>query len=145
MADESAARARIVEIAGEWIGTPFHDLARVKGVGCDCAQLVAAVYEEAGILEPVDTGHYSPQFFLHHGEERLINFILRHAREIDEPNVMPGDIVVYKVGRVFAHAAIVIDWPREIIHAHKLSGKVIRMSPFDADMNGRAARFFSRW
>ena len=65
------------------------------------------------------------------------------AREITEAEVGAGDIVLYRVGRAYAHAAIVVDWPRAVIHAHKLSGKVVEMPAFDADMQGRKVRFFS--
>lgn len=143
--DTSATRAAVIAAAREWIGTPFHDLARVKGVGVDCAQLVAAAFHEAGVVAHIDTGHYSPQFMLHHGEERLAAFVMRYASEIDEARAGPADVVLYKVGRVFSHAAIIVEWPREIIHAHKLSGKVVAMAPDIADLQGRAKRFFSVW
>lgn len=140
---ESVARAKIINAARGWIGTPFHDLARVKGVGVDCAQLVAAVYEEAGIVPHVETGFYAPQFMLHSREERLVNFVLRYAHETDVAN--PGDLVLYRFGKSYSHAAIVVDWPREIIHAHKMSGKVVAMNPFATDLCGRNMRFFSVW
>ena len=142
---EAEARVRVVACAREWIDTPFHDLARVKGVGVDCAQLVAASFEAAKIVPHIETGYYSAQFFCHHSEERLAEFVLRYAHEITESEVGMGDLVLYRVGRSFSHAAIVVDWPREIIHAHKLSGKVIAMSPFAADLGGRPTRFFSVW
>jgi cell wall-associated NlpC family hydrolase len=37
--------------AREWIGTPFHDQASVKGVGCDCKGLVWGVARELGFPE----------------------------------------------------------------------------------------------
>jgi cell wall-associated NlpC family hydrolase len=140
---ESAARVRVVSAARAWLGTPFHDLARVKGIGVDCAQLVAAVYEEAGIVPHVDTGFYAPQFMLHSREERLVNFVLRYADESDVAN--SGDLVLYRFGKSYSHAAIVVDWPHEIIHAHQMSGKVVVMNPFAADLYGRDMRFFSVW
>lgn len=136
-------RARIVEAARSWLGTKFHDMARVKGVGVDCAQLVAAAAEESGVTDHIDTGYYSPQHFLHADGEQLATFVGRYAREITEAEVGAGDIVLYRVGRAYAHAAIVVDWPRAVIHAHKLSGKVVEMPAFDADMQGRKVRFFS--
>ena len=139
------ARAAVIAAARGWIGTPFHDLARVKGVGVDCAQLIAGVFEEAGVVGHVDTGHYSPQHFLHSDGEQLATFVSRYAREITEAEVNPGDVVLYRVGRAYAHCAIVVDWPGAIIHAHKLSGKVVEMRAFDADMQGRKVRFFSPW
>jgi cell wall-associated NlpC family hydrolase len=140
-----SARAAVLAAAEAWIGTPFHDLARVKGAGVDCAQLVAAVYHEAGIFGEIVSPAYSPQFMLHRDEERLADFVLRYAREIRADEARPADVVLYKIGRCFAHAAIIVEWPREIIHAHKLSGKVVRMHPFTADLQDRPTRFFSAW
>jgi hypothetical protein len=82
---------------------------------------------------------------LHSHEELLVDFVLRYAHEIDEAQVGPGDVVLYRVGRSFSHAAIVVDWPREIIHAHKLSNKVLAMRGDVADLEGKRRRFFSIW
>ena len=144
-ADQTAARARVVACARDWIGTPFHDLARVKGVGVDCAQLIAAVYEEAGLTAHIDTGYYPPQHFLHSDGEQLATFLSRHAAEIDAARAGAGDVVIYRYGRAYAHAAIIVEWPARIVHAHKLSGKVVEMAPFAADLGGRPTRFFSVW
>ena len=140
--DDEAARQCVVACARQWIGTPFVDLARVKGVGCDCAQLLAASYEGAGVLPHVDTGFYAPQFMLHSRDERLASFVMRYAKETDAERVGAGDVVLYQVGRSYSHAAIVVDWPNEIIHAHKLSRKVVAMRGDVADLEGRATRFF---
>lgn len=145
MPDTASQRLAVLTAARSWLGTPFHNLARVKGVGVDCAQLVAAAYEEAGLTSRIETGHYSPQHMLHGHEELLAEFVGRHAREIEESAVGPGDIVIYRVGRVFSHAAIVADWPRAIVHAHQLSGQVVEMGGFDADLKGRKTRFYSIW
>jgi cell wall-associated NlpC family hydrolase len=145
MSSDAEQRAAIVVAARSWEGTPFHDLARVKGSGVDCAQLLAAVAEEAGITGHIETGYYAPQHFLHSDGEQLVTFLLRHTHEINEGATDAGDIVVYRLGRAFAHAAIVVEWPREVIHAHKLSGRVIAMNGRAADMGGRPVRFFSFW
>jgi cell wall-associated NlpC family hydrolase len=147
MSRPESLRIEIVRIARTWVGTKFHDRARIKGVGVDCVQLVAAVYEESGALAHVETPDYSPQFFLHKkGDERLIAEVMRYdAHEIEEINVGPGDLVLYKMGHSFAHAAIVADWPNEIIHAHGLSRGVIAGRPFEHDLAGRSVKFFSLW
>ena len=139
-------RGAVIKAAVSWLGTPYHDMGRVKGVGVDCAQLLAAVYEEAGIIEHTDTGYYSPQHFFHSDCEKLEPYVGRYAKQIDEDRALPGDVVLYKIHRVYAHAAIVVDWPREIIHAHKQSGKVVAMPPFEYDLQRfRVVRFYSFW
>jgi cell wall-associated NlpC family hydrolase len=136
-------RARILDVATGWERTPFHDDANLKGIGVDCAQFVASVYMEAGIVPAFEVPRYQAQWFLHRSEERLMDFVRSYAREIDEHEVLPGDLVLYRLGRAYAHAAIIIDWPNEIIHAHKLSGMVIRARPFDSDLNRTPVKFFS--
>jgi cell wall-associated NlpC family hydrolase len=145
----AAERASILAEARAWLGTPFHDDARLKGVGVDCAQLVAACYEM--VRGPIETPRYSAQFFLHKDGERLIDHVERYGGvEIEESKAQPADLVLYKVGRAHAHAAIVVAWPdrasARIIHAHKLSGRVLDMGAFDADLSrSPSMRFFSLW
>ena len=44
--------ARIVRAARGWLGTPYHDQASVKGVGCDCLGLIRGVWREVVGPEP---------------------------------------------------------------------------------------------
>ena len=119
--NEDEARARICQIAGEWIGTPFHDHAEVKGAGCDCATLLKKVFEEAGLVQPFKLDHYSPQHFLHSEDERYIGWIERFGREIPQAEAKPGDVVLYRPrdAKCFCHGALIGEpgWP-SIIHAH---------------------------
>src|SRR5208283_3416055 len=91
----------------------------------DCANLVAKVFEEAALVGPIPIPQYAPHFFLHNGEELLCDELLKYAHEISENEILPADLVVYKVGRAFAHIAIICEWPRYVIHAHKPSGRVV--------------------
>lgn len=123
---EAAARDRVDAIARSWLGTPFHDHARVKGAGVDCAQILLATFEEAGLIAPTDVGHYSAQFFLHSPEERYLAWVRKFADEVPLEQVQHGDIALYFIGQCFAHGAVVVKpgWPH-IIHAHA-GGKVVR-------------------
>lgn len=138
---ESAERARVVACAERWLRTPWHHLARVKGVGVDCAQLLAAVYEEAGLIPHVETGHYPPDFMLHRGEERYLGWILKFARPVESP--LPGDVVLYRWGRCLAHGAIVVEWPR-IIHAFLGQG-VVWGEGDQGRLADRERRFYTLW
>ena len=110
------ARKRVVEEALTWLKTPYHSNAMVKGVGVDCATLLVGVYGAVGLLpEGFDPRPYPTQWHLHQNEERYMNIVLRFAHEVAEPSG-PGDIVLFKTGRVYAHGGIILDWPN-IIHA----------------------------
>ena len=147
-ARESAARAKVAEAARGWVGTPFHDNACVKGHGVDCAQLLKGVFVEAGAVADFKIDHYSPQFFLHQDEERFLNFVLRFAREIPREQATTADVVLYKVGRVFAHGAIIVDpgWP-SIIHAHYAARRVREGNGEWMHLGApiKDVKFFSRW
>ncbi len=122
MTDEVALRERIGDVAVSWLSTPFHDEAQVKGAGVDCATLLKAVFEEAGVLAPFELEHYSPTHFMHSTEERYIEWIERCGGiEISQDQAKPGDIVLYKpkAALCFCHGALIIEpgWPN-IIHAH---------------------------
>ena len=141
----TASREDVIAIARGWLGTPFHDGAQLKGVGCDCAQLLGAVYGEAGLTPGLVIEPYSPQFMLHRDDPLFETYVRRFTQEIDPADVKPADVVLYRVGRSFAHGAIVLEWPGSIIHAFKSFGAVAVTDGFEADLLGRATKFFSVW
>jgi cell wall-associated NlpC family hydrolase len=122
---EAEQRALIVRLAEEWIGTPYTTNAMIKGRrgGVDCAMLLLAVYHDAGVVpEMFEPRPYAPDWHLHRGEERYLNTVRQYGHQIFElPK--PGDVVMFKVGRLYAHGAIVENWPI-VIHAR--SGPVSR-------------------
>lgn len=142
--DEAEARRRVVEVARSWIGTPFHHVAGVKGVGVDCAHFLARVYEEAGVIERPEIENYSPQWFLHREEEKFIGYVLQcGGREIREHEARQGDSVLYRIGRCYAHGAIIVSWPREIVHAYLIAHMVRAQGGRDGDLARLPVRFFS--
>ena len=54
----SSLRQQVVAAARGWIGTPYHAHARVRGAGVDCIHLLCAVFEEVGLISPIDPGMY---------------------------------------------------------------------------------------
>ena len=122
-------RAEIVREAREWIGTPYHDHAEVKGRdgGVDCAQLIRRVFINVGLVSDFTVPYYSPQQFLHSDAEDYLRTVMTFSREIAEADARPGDVVLYKMGRAYGHGAIIIDpgWP-SIIHAWSLARMVCR-------------------
>jgi cell wall-associated NlpC family hydrolase len=139
----AARREAVVAEAITWLGTPYHHQACLKGVGADCAQMPLAVYAAVGLIPRVQVGDYSPQWFLHRSAERYLEWVERLAREITLAEVGPGDFAVWRFGRTFSHGAIITAWPR-ILHASAPDGCVCWADASrDADLAGRAVRFFS--
>jgi cell wall-associated NlpC family hydrolase len=144
-----AQRAAVVAEARSWLGTRYHHAADVKGRqgGVDCAMLLVRVYCDLGLVERFDPRPYTRDWFLHRNEERYLGFLLARSREVRTP--LEGDIVLFKVGRCFAHAGIVSRAdPLTIIHAfsnaHRVVEDVIERS---AELSARlkTARFASYW
>lgn len=123
-----AQRAAVVAAAREWISTPFHDCCRVKGAGVDCANLLIAVYAAAGLIEEFTPPYYPPQWFLHRDEPLFLQTVERYARRVEVPQ--SGDMAMFKFGRQAAHGAIWVS-EREIIHAYKPAGFVVRSDPME--------------
>lgn len=140
---EPEERAAVIAAAQTWRRTPYHHRARVKGAGVDCAQILVAVYSEAGLIEPFDLPMYPPDFMLHRGEEIYRGIVSRYCRQIDAPGV--GDIVLYRFGRCFSHGGIIIDWPGRIIHAHRPDGMVVESGGDEGRLAGRAREYWSPW
>jgi cell wall-associated NlpC family hydrolase len=91
-------------------------MGRVRGVGADCLTLLAEVYEQAGLVPHIEVPYYPQQFMLHNGAERYLEGLLQYAVEVEGPP-KPGDIALWKFGRCFSHAAIVVQWPL-VVHAY---------------------------
>ena len=113
-------RRRVVELARSWLGTPYHSHARVKGVGVDCAQILAAVYEDAGIVEHVDLGNYARQHHLHQQDELYLHWLEKCGARRISTAPEPGDIGVWKFGLTHSHGGIVIEGGADplILHSY---------------------------
>ena len=67
-------RDEVVAEAVTWIGTPYHPMACIKGVGADCALFPFAVYQAVGgIPTEVAPPVYTSSWMLHRDEEEFGN------------------------------------------------------------------------
>lgn len=141
---EIVERQAVVTEAASWLGTPYHHMGRVKGAGVDCAMLPAEVYAAVGLIPYLDIAYYPADWHLHRSGERYLAYVLQFADEITEEQVGPGDLVLWRYGRAFAHGAIVTDWDN-CIHA-AVHGRVQRVTVSqDEALSARPHRFFSFW
>lgn len=142
---ETEARGAVVAEAMSWLRTPYHPEARLKGVGVDCATLLAEVYERAGVLPRIEIEHYPPDWHLHKRAERYLNTVLRYARPIAGPP-LPGDVALGRFGQAFAHGAIVVEpgWPA-ILHASMEDRMVCLAEGAGGRLASAAVRFFTLW
>jgi cell wall-associated NlpC family hydrolase len=121
-----AERQAVVRAAESWLGTPWHHRARIKGVGVDCGQMVTEVYTEAGLIEAGSCDPYLRDFYLHSESDQFRAAVEVYADPLPFGELpLPGDIVLFRFGRVCSHAAIVTEWPG-VIHAYIPAKAVIR-------------------
>jgi cell wall-associated NlpC family hydrolase len=143
---EHTMRARIIEEAKSWIGTPYRSAADVKQAGVDCGMLLVRIYVDTGILPAFDPRPYPEQWHVHQAEERYLGWVRKFAQEISggPGEKLPGDVVLFKYGKCYSHGAIVVEWP-VIIHVRRPNPVL----PEDAASSGMLAklekRYFSVW
>jgi NlpC/P60 family putative phage cell wall peptidase len=119
--EEAAARAVVVAEARTWIGTPYHSHAKIRGAGVDCGQLLLAVYAEARRIPETESGPYSPDWHLHHSDEKYLAWVNRWCVPTETP--APGDVALFRFGRCISHGGIVVDTePVMLIHAYRGEG-----------------------
>lgn len=150
--DESKLRAAIVAETNSWIGTPYVSNALIKGRrgGTDCAMLFIGVYQNVGLVpKDFDPRPYPPDWHVHRNEEKYLGYVQMFANEVAPPPErmpLPGDVVVFKIGRVFAHGAIIVDWPNVV---HAVGNDMVSPMDISKDIAGKRAlwlmpkRFFS--
>jgi cell wall-associated NlpC family hydrolase len=140
-------RAAVVAAARAWIGTPYHHMADIKGAGVDCAMLLVRVYCDLGLVSPFDPRPYTQDWMMHRNEERYLGFLLERARIVAKPDA--GDVILFKIGRCFAHGGIVTRTePLTICHAFMPAGYVIEDEiARSAELSERltSAKFASYW
>lgn len=139
-------RAAVVAEALSWLGTPWHHRGRVKGAGVDCAQFVIKAYAGAGMIEDFDTGEYPRDWHIHKTEERFLTFVPSFAAEIEAEAVREGDLILFRIGRVFSHGAIVVQAGvrRIVVHAAIKEGAVVLADlDHDAGFEGCERKYFT--
>jgi hypothetical protein len=147
MLAEDEGRRRLVREARTWIGTPYHPGADLRGVGVDCGMLLVRVFVDAGLVPAFDPRPYPQDWHLHRSNERYLGFVFDRATEVARPD--PGDVVVFRYGRAYAHGGIITATePLTLVHAFSPAQAVIEepvtRNPVLAEP-GRHPRFFSLW
>ena len=101
-----------------WLGTPYHDLACVKGVGVDCGQLIIGVAKALGLLDPAwRCPAYSPERHLHQRSDMMSGLLdACGCTPVAWEDKQPGDVLTFRFGLVVSHAAFLLPG-NELVHA----------------------------
>lgn len=143
--DEAGRRAAIVADVRTWIGTPYHHLGDVKGVGVDCAMLLVRVFADLGLIPDIDPRPYSPQWHQNRSEESYLAWLEQYASVVAEP--LPGDVAVWRWrdDRPFSHGAVLIDGDGHsgmVVHALRMAREVCMQRVNEAPLAGRQVRWY---
>ena len=122
---------RIVKATRRWIGTPYHDQASVRGVGCDCLGLLRGVWRDVVGPEPMLVPPYSRDW----GESGPAEVLAEAARtamvELDVSEAHTGDIILFRMrtGAIAKHVGILSEnnrsgRPHQFIHAYERTGVI---------------------
>jgi cell wall-associated NlpC family hydrolase len=135
-------REKIIQEALTWQRTPWHHRACVKGAGVDCVFFLAGVYNAVGLtdIRAWQIPYYPADIMLHRNEETVLDVVSRYAHEVDTPQ--PADVIVWRFGRIYSHAAIVVDYP-QIIHASRPDGMVLLGDASKGEYAQRECKFFA--
>ena len=115
----------VIAVARSWLGTPYHDQASVKGVGCDCLSLARGVWREVVGPEPFPIPPYSRDW----GESGPREVLAEGARammpEIAPADAPPGALILFRMApRAIAKHVGILTAPDRFIHAYERLGVV---------------------
>jgi len=135
-------RARALEIAASWIGTPYRHQASRKGVGCDCLGLLLGIWRDLygeGVPERLT---YSPDWAETSRGEPLLDALCERCDELGPSEMLPGDIIAFRwqSGTAAKHLALLAPENR-IIHAYE--GHAVTASAFVPSWRRRVAGVFA--
>ena len=121
----SADPARVVAVARSWLGTPYHDQASLRGVGCDCLGLARGVWRDVVGPEPFPILPYSRDWGETGPREVLAEGARRMMIEVSPAEAGPGALVLFcmRPRAIAKHVGIISD-PGSFIHAYERLGVI---------------------
>lgn len=115
----------VIKAARSWLGTPYHDQASLRGVGCDCLGLARGVWREVVGPEPFPIPPYSRDW----GETGPREVLAEGARaamvEVAPRDAATGALVLFRMRpRAIAKHVGILTAPDRFIHAYERLGVV---------------------
>lgn len=115
----------VIATARAWLGTPYHDQASLRGVGCDCLGLARGVWRDLVGTEPQPIPPYSRDW----GETGVREVLADGARgmmiEIPIAQICPGALVLFRMApRAIAKHVGILTTTDHFIHAYDRLGVI---------------------
>jgi NlpC/P60 family putative phage cell wall peptidase len=115
----------VVATARNWLGTPYHDQASLRGVGCDCLGLARGVWRDVVGDEPFPIPPYSRDWGETGPHEVLANGAASMLIPIAMSDVGPGALVLFRMApRAIAKHVGILTTPDRFIHSYERLGVV---------------------
>ena len=121
----AVSSATVISVARSWLGTPYHDQASLKGVGCDCLGLARGVWREVVGPEPFPIPPYSRDW----GESGPREVLAEGARlmmpEIAPADASPSALILFRMmpSAIAKHVGI-LTGPDTVLHAYERLGVI---------------------
>ena len=117
--------ARVIAIARSWLGTPYHDQASLRGVGCYCLGLARGVWREVVGPEPFPIPPYSRDWGETGPREVLTDGARRMMIEMPSAEAGPGALVLFRMKpRAIAKHVGILTKPGAFLHAYERLGVI---------------------
>ena len=115
----------VIASARGWLGTPYHDQASVKGVGCDCLGLARGIWREVVGSETLPVPPYSRDWGEVGTREVLADSAARVMIRIDPETAGPGAVVLFRMraGAIVKHVGI-LTGDDSFIHSYERLGVI---------------------
>ena len=115
----------VIAVARLWLGTPYHDQASLRGVGCDCLGLARGVWRDLVGVELQAIPPYSRDW----GETGVREVLAEGARgmmiEVLLTQIGPGALVLFRMApRAIAKHVGILTAPDRFIHAYDRLGVI---------------------
>ena len=115
----------VIAAARAWLGTPDHDQASLRGVGCDCLGLARGVWRDVVGAEPQAIPPYSRDW----GETGVREVLADGARgmmiEIPVAEIGPGALILFRMApRAIAKHVGILTASDRFIHAYDRLGVI---------------------
>ena len=123
---------QVISVARSWLGTPYHDQASLRGVGCDCLGLARGVWREVVGDEPFPIPPYSRDWGETGPREVLADGARAMMLEIAPSDAPPGALVLFRMmPRAIAKHVGILTGPAQndmtagsFIHAYERLGVI---------------------
>lgn len=115
----------VVVVARQWLGTPYHDQASLRDVGCDCLGLARCVWREVVGPEPFPIPPYGRDW----GETGPREVLAEGARtamlEIAPAEARFGALLLFRMApKAIAKHVGILTTPDRFIHAYERLGVI---------------------